>query len=778
MKIKILILNIFLTLGICCSFVSAQENSLESQESERAVRLVEIKGNKAISTQVILSKIKTRKDQNYSSMVASEDLKRLYALGYFSDITIDLEDYQGGVKVIFNVTEKPLIQKVTILGKPRFIKQQKIIESLKSKEGQYFDEALVKEDVENIKRMYQKKGFSEAQIEYKTTYDKENNAIDIEISIKENRRVKIRSIKITGNNSIKAGKIIKVMKTKKALIIFRPGFLDDDVIEEDMERIKSFYRKQGFMDVKANYEVDFDAKKARLYVTVFIEEGRKYYVGTFNIEGNSFIKLQQIKKKITKILPGKVYAQELMQDDIRAIQALYFEKGYIFAQVKELAILNPDTGKIDVTYNITENDVAYVDKVKIRGNIRTKDIVIRRELRIRPGDRFDGEKLKRSKDRLKDLDYFEEINYDIEPPDDLSDPDKRNLIVDVKESKTGEFSLGGGYSSVDKFVGFVEVAQRNFDWRNWPYFTGDGQDLRVRAEFGQVSNELLLSFTEPWLFDYPVSFGFDIFRSVHERSTDIGFGYEEQRTGGDLRLGKRFTDYLSGLTMYRLEQVKISKITSDASSFLLSESGKNTISSMSFSLAHDTRDNTTSPTKGHLVGQSVEIAGGPFGGDKDFTKFITKGSQDFPLWRDSVLEFRLQFGFTSAFGDSDSVPIYERFFVGGSNTVRGYHERSLGPIDPISKDSLGGESMMVGNIEYTYPVIEDMIKAAVFCDIGNAWEKESDFGDSFKSSIGLGLRIKTPIGPIRLDYGFPFDKEPGRGKKTTGRFHWSMSRGF
>jgi outer membrane protein insertion porin family len=597
--------------------------------------------------------------------------------------------------------------------------------------------------------------------------------------------VRIKDIIIRGNKSFPSGRILKLLKTKRAWF-FNAGVLKNEVLEEDMERIKSFYRREGFTDVAVSYEVNPDPKKVYLlYITINITEGKKYLVGSVVIEGNKDIPEKAILSSLSECIPGKVFSTEAMKKDIAGIQGIYFDRGYISAQVQESTVVNPATGRVDITYSIIENQIVYVNKIKVRGNIKTKDVVIRREMRLHPGDRFDGEKLRRSKERLTNLGFFEEVSYDTE---DTREPNKKNLVVDVKESKTGAFSFGGGYSTVDQFVGFVEVEQKNFDWKNWPYFTGAGQDLKVRASIGNLSNGFDLSFTEPWLFDYPVSFGFDLYRRTHDRDTDTGYGYDEKVTGGDLRLGRELSEYLRGDIMYRLDEVDLSNPSTDDNN-LTEEMGKNLISSISPSLTYDSRDNVFDTRKGNLITASFDFAGGPLGGDKNYTKFFARASHYFPMPKGAVLEVRGRVGLAQPYGSTDRIPIYERFFAGGAYTIRGYEERKVGPVtDQGDHDPLGGASMFIGNVEYTYPLFS-FLKVAFFYDVGNVWEKIGDIfsnkdangvenSGGLKSSVGIGLRIRTPIGPIMLDYGIPFDKEPGESDKKSGQFHFSASHGF
>jgi len=798
MRKTILILSaVFLLLGICyCVFAqettkseAEQGNTTPSEQAPAApavknVTAIEVVGNKAISTNVIISKMKTRIGSPYQDNIISDDLKRLYLLGFFSDIKIDTQDYKDGLKVIVKVSERPIIEKISFVGINRItMKDDKLKLQLKSRESQYLDYPSLAEDVHILEKMYEKIGFSQAKITYKVDVNAETNKAKIEFTVDEGQKVRIKNIFIEGNHAFSSGRILKLLKTKRAWF-FNAGVLKDEVIKEDMERIKSFYQREGFTDVTVENEVKQDAKKPYLlYITIKITEGKKYLVGSVTVQGNKDISEKEILSHLSDCIPGKVFSQEAMKKDIMSIQSLYFDRGYISAQVQDTTLVNSATSRVDVTYRIMENQVVYVDKVKIRGNIKTRDVVIRREMRIKPGDRFDGEKLRRSKERLQNLGFFEDVSYDTE---ESTAPDKKNLLVDVKETKTGTFSFGGGYSTVDQFVGFVEIEQKNFDWRNWPYFTGAGQDLRVRASIGNISTGYELSFTEPWMFDYPVSFGFDVYHREHKRDTDVGYGYDEKVTGGDLRLGKDISEYWRTDLMYRLEQIDISNIDSSATSYA-SEVGKNMISSIIPALTYDGRDNVFDPHKGNYFTSSIAAAGGPLGGDKNFWKFSSQVSHYMPLARNSVLEFRGRIGLADPYGSTDTVPIYERFFAGGAYTLRGYDERKVGPVDPTTNDPLGGNSMLIGNIEYTFPIF-DFLKLATFYDVGNVWKKLGDIGSSknssgihsggFKSDVGLGIRIKTPIGPIMLDYGIPLNKQSGESRRKSGRLNFSASHGF
>lgn len=760
---------------LCCA-VSVFAQKEEAQEAEatpsKIVKSVEVTGNKAISTATIMAKLKTRVGQVYFPQAARDDIKRLYETGFFSDISLDLEDVEGGLKVTFKVEERPIIEDITIEGNKTF-RTSALLRKLKSKQGQYMNLAVLKDDLTLIKKEYEKKGQPDVTVDQSVTTDPKTNKTKIAIKINEGRRIKIRRIYVDGNLHFPDGKILGLIKTKRAGW-FNPGYFKEDQFNDDLERIKDFYQKNGYLDAAVDYRLDYDAK-GDIYLRIHVEEGKSYSVGSITFRGNVKATDKELSDSIKACPAGGVFTYDSLKMDVANLQGFYFGKGYIYAQINESAALDSATGKVDITYTITENDIVYVDRILIRGNIKTKDKVIRRELRIKPGERFDGDKLKRTKERLYNLGFFDEINYDTEQG---SAPNNRNLVVDVKEAKTGSFSFGGGYSSIDQFVGFVEIEQKNFDWQNWKTFTGAGQDLKLRGELGSVRENFELSFTEPWMFDHPISFGFDLYSRVHDKDSDVGYGYREKRTGGDLRLGKEFSEYIKGGIIYRLEEVEISDVDTTATSKdLQDEEGKNLISSMEFTLTRDTTDNVFNPSRGLVLSGSYEIAGGPMGGDKKFNKIFGLASQYFPSFGKNVLQLQARAGIVTPYGDQKKVPIYERFFAGGANTIRGYEERTVGPADPVTSDPLGGEALMIFNIEYTFPIVE-FIKGALFIDTGGVWGKVSDFDlGGFKTGIGFGVRIKTPIGPLKLDYGIPLNKQPGKESKE-GRFHFSMSHGF
>ncbi|MFH0731751.1 MAG: outer membrane protein assembly factor BamA [Candidatus Omnitrophota bacterium] len=762
---------IFIIIILIVSFFAAGYSLAQEDEGTDLVTDIKVKGNTTVSVDTILLKIKTGVGRKFVQKQLNEDIKRLYATGFFTDVSVDLEDYDGGVRVIFTVVEKAVIEKIIFEGN-NSIREVHLLKEMETKVDDVFSKRVISADLKKLKAYYHKKGFPLAELDYKLETS-DNNKATVHIIVDEKIEYRIKKIEFKGNSSFKEGELSKGMTTKTSGW-FRSGILDESTLDQDLENIKEFYRGKGFIDAELTKEIEYNKEAKAVFIAINVNEGAKYTVGQISLKGNRIFNNEQIIKE-TGMLKGAPYNPQQLRTDVIKIQTLYYDKGYMNCKVTPDTLFDKNTQSIDIAYDIAEGEIVYVDKVRISGNTKTKDKVIRRELRLYPGDKYEGKKLQRSKERLYNLGFFEEVFFDTEP---TAIADKKDLSVTVKEAKTGEFSFGGGYSSIDRAIGFVQITQKNFDITNFKTFTGAGQDLVLTGTFGSIRRNYELSFTEPWIFDYPLSFGFDLFNRETDRKSSLGYGYDEQHLGGALRLGKEFTDYDRADLKYTLEKVEISDIPTNASSALKDEEGENTISSLGLTLTRDTRDNKFNPASGYLVTSTFTDGGGFLGGDKDFYKATPLVSAYFNfLEKKLVLELMGRLGWADEYDDTVTVPIYERFFAGGANTVRGYKERSIGPRDVNTNDPIGGESMLVGNAELTYTLFKNF-KVATFYDVGNVWPESDDIGTGdFKSGVGVGIRVNTPIGPVKVDYGYPLNKAHPDDKKT-GRFHFSMTRGF
>jgi len=735
---------------------------------------VDVRGAKTIAKETILAKVQVKPGAAYQSNMVSEDIRRLFALGYFTDVKADVESTAEGLRLIFNVIEKPTIRSIQIDGQ-RFLRRQRILQVFAVKEGELYDPRRIKEGIDLLKAEYARKSFPQVEIVSKSEVDEAANQATVYLLIDEGAKTRIRGVLVEGNQAFSDRRIRKLLKTKRRF--WFAAVYNTQVLDEDLERIRVFYRKNGYQDIEVSSSVYRDPSGRGLYVHLKVVEGLQHRVGSLALTGVSLFPEHEILRVIM-LKPGSVYNADALQDDLRLIKQFYGDKGYIHAEVIPDPQLDTASKRVNITYRIQEHEVVAINRVEVKGNLHTKDVVVRRDLRVYPGERFDGAKIRKSIERLYNLGYFEEVNVDTQPTDD---PQKEDLIIKVKEAKTGSFSFGGGFSSVDKLVGLVELEQRNFDIKGFPNFTGAGQDVRFRVEVGTVRRFFDISFTEPWAFGFPVSAGLDLYNRTRLRSRNVGLAFEQEQRGGGLRLGREFFDHLITSLGYQLYRTKVTDIVSEASADLRAEEGVNTISQGSASIAYDARDNRFDPTKGFYAFASADLAGSIFGADRDFYRYQIGASHYLPHFGRFVLESRTKAGWVKAYGDSDEVPIFERFFGGGSGTIRGYEERRVGPRDPSSNDPIGGEATFLATVEEVMTILKNeqgkpILKSSLFFDIGDVWRQTGQFGESVKSGTGIGTRINTPIGPLRLDLGIPLNTIANEKRKA--RFHFNISRSF
>lgn len=742
----------------------------EPVETPNTVTAIEVRGNQIVSTNTILSKLRSREGGPLAQTTINEDLKRLYATGYFQDIKMEAEESHSGYRLVISVVEKPIVRQIVLKGFTLF-KEDKLRKTMKVIEGQILDRKVIKEGVEEIKKLYAGKGYRFVNVKSEVDVNRESKEATVYISIEEGQKYIIRGVSFEGNTAFPEKKLVKMLRTKKrATYLFRRGVFKEDLFNKDLERVSLFYQQEGYLDVKVIPDFKYDEDENSIYILVKVDEGQHYLTGDITITGNALFPQSDIWQEL-EMLPGKTYSQFYLSQDVEAIRAFYHSNGYVDARIIPDVRLNRANGKVDIAYKIQEGDLYFIEKVVVRGNTKTKDIVIRRELRIRPGEKFDGDKIKKSKQRLENLGFFEEITYDTEPSQTATN--RKDLIFRVKEKRTGELSFGGGVSSVDRFVGFAEISQRNFDFLNFPRFTGGGQSLSVRARVGTISQDYSINFVEPYLFNKPISFGADIFNNTRD-STNVDF--EEERRGFGLTLSKRIKDIYSIGTGYTLERVNIDDVSDDAPVAVRDFAGKNTLSRGRIFAGYDTRDNVFNPREGMNASLSAELVGSVLGGDQDF--YIVQGNlaKYFNFFNDHVLETRFRLGAAQEIGDSKSVPIFDRFYAGGLGSVRGFNYRRVGPIE--AGDAVGGRTLAVANFEYTVPIPKlDSFRASIFMDVGNVDQGsyELDFSN-FSTSIGPGIKIKTPIGPVAFYYGFPISNKDT--EDENGRFEFSLSRGF
>jgi len=748
--------------------VSASQTPQEPTPPAKKVVAVEVRGNRIVSTNTILSKIQTKQGLVLKQQTVNEDIKRLYATGFFEDVKLEVEELPEGFKLIAEVDEKPIIKQITLEGFTSF-KEDKLRKTLGVMEGQILDRKAVKKGEEEIRKLYANKGFRFVDLQTAVNVDPQTKEAVITIKVSEGKKFKITKISFAGEKAFKAKQLRKLMKTKEKIWFLFGTFKEGD-FEKDLEKISFFYQKEGYLDVKVSPEFTYDKDKNTIHILIKIEEGPHYVTGEIKFKGNTLFPESELWQQL-EMLPGLTYSQYYIAQDIEKLRQFYSGEGYMEARVVPDVKLNKDSNKVDITYEIQEGDLYFVEKVQIRGNTKTRDKVIRRELRIRPGERFDGKKIEKSKERLENLNYFEEVTYDTEPTDTASN--RKDLIFRVKEKRTGELSFGGGISSVDTFMGFAEISQRNFDILNWPRFTGAGQTLSLRGQIGTVHQEYDLSFVEPYLFNKPISWGTNIFATSQDNKNTL-FG--ERRIGASTTLSRLFKDVLRAGGGYTLEQVKLKDVADNAPVSVTEFEGPDWLSRLRAFTTFDNRDNVFSPNKGRVINLGGDLIGSFLGGDQEYYILRSGYTEYLTIHKKHQLEFQVRLATSQSFGKTSTTPAYDRFFAGGLGTVRGFNYRRVGP--QVDGEAVGGQTMGIANLDYTFPLpYLEAFRGVMFIDAGNVSSDSYnvDFG-GFAVSVGPGIKVKTPIGPLAFYYGLPIANKDT--KDRNGRFEFSLSRSF
>ncbi len=712
---------------------------------------VKVEGNKRIESDAILAVVSTKKGDALDYDQLDKDLRAVYKMGFFKDVKVETRNAPVGKTVVFHVVEKPSIGRIVFKGNKHVSK-----DDLKKEIGislySIYNPYEVKQSVNRLVEYYRKKGYYAVEVRPSVT-PMPNNEVMIKYKIRENEKVYIKKITFNGNKRFSDKKLKQLMTTKEKgwfSWFSKSGVLDKKKLEFDVQRINAFYHNHGFVKARVG-EPHIEYKKGKgLYITIDVYEGPQYKVGKVSIKGELLKGKPELLKKI-KINKEKFFDRETLRTDILKLKDIYRDAGYAYVDVEPRIKENDKTRTVDVTYVVTKGPKVVFERINISGNTVTRDKVIRRELRIAEGDYYSGSALRRSMWNLNRLGYFS--NVDIQTRKG-SRKDTMDLDITVKEKPTGTFSFGVGYSSVDRLMIMAQIAESNF--------MGKGQKLSVSANLGAVSNQFDIKFQEPWLFDRPISGSIDIYKWKREYDE-----YTKDSVGGELGVGfplARIDDFTRGYITYDLDVAKITDVADSAAIEIRDMEGRNTTSSLTFEIRRDTRDRFWNTTRGSVNSLSFEYAGGILGGDVAFNKYWARSAWYFPLWWHTVFMAQGRWGYVTK-RSGGKLPVFQKFRIGGLNTVRGFDYATISPRDPVTGDRIGGEKMMIYNLEYRFPLIKDAgIIGLVFMDMGNVYTKEESysFGD-LKKSVGTGIRWYSPIGPLRLEYGkvlSPKEDEP------------------
>lgn len=726
----------------------------------REFRIVTIapEGNDRIDSGAILRKIETKAGDIYNPAALRRDLKAIFNMGYFNDVQIDVAEGEGGKKVIFRVVEKPVINSVTYSGIDE-LKEDDVKAAANIKEHYILNPAKISEAEQAIVQLYKTKGYYGATVKSEISYPNDQGAV-VKFVIDEGEKIYIKEINFEGNVTFDDDELRDEIETSEKWFLSwltEGGLLDKAKVEQDAQRIIAFYQNHGFLDAKIG-EPRIDQKEEWLYVTFVIDENTRYRVGNVDLSGD-LLKDKSELLPLLSIRKEQYLSRQAIRDDILKLTDYYAESGYAFASVKPITAKSPSGDRIDVTFQISKGNLVYIDRITIKGNTRTRDNVIRRELRISEGGLFNSKSLRDSSQALQRLMYFDEVNVTPEPS---LDPNRMNVIVEVKEKATGTFSIGAGYSSVDQVILMGQISENNF--------LGRGDTLSFSANVSASSNRFNLAYTNPHLNDSALSWGVDLFKT--EREYD---DYTKDSKGGGIRVGYPLIEKWRIYGNYSFTDTDLSDVSEDASYVIRNSVDLHITSAMKASLVRDTRNKRYGASTGSRHVLSVKYAGGPLGGDAEFTKLEGSTGWWFPVI--SKLVFHVQLSAGQVFeNEDDKLPVYERFYLGGLNSVRGFEYAKISPLDAESGERVGGDKMWYTNTEFIFPLLETQgVMGVLFYDTGQVYDDDEDWGnatDNIKQAAGAGIRWLSPMGPLRLVWGYNLDQEDGEDESV-----WDFSIG-
>ncbi len=741
---------------VCCLPLSPAT----ANDQHQNIDVIKIEGNRTIETLTIRNQIKTQAGDELNLKELRQDLVAIYKTGFFRDVKIDVTETGGQLQVTFIVVEKPSIKKIEVTGYDE-VGLDKIMEKMEIKESTVLDDAAIAKSVQQIKKLYEENGYYLAEIEVK----KENISedwVNLLFNIKEGPEVRIEEVSFEGNKAFTDAELRKVIETRDYWFlswITGSGYLNKELLNIDLERLLAYYYDHGYINAQiGSPKIDLSEDKAEMFIKIPLSEGVQYQVGKLEVEGNQLLTNDEVLRGLaTK--GGNVFNSSLLRKDINLITDRYANRGYLLTEVFPLTRTHPEDKLVDLIIKINEGKLTYARRITISGNQNTRDKVIRRQLQFREGDVLTNWAIRRSYQDIMNLGFFESADIQTKPTEVENELD---LDVSLKERLTGALSVGGGWSSVDRLVGNVSVTQGNL--------FGRGQQLRLAGSFGETIQRYDISFTEPWLFDLPLTAGFNLY---YRARSQVDFrDYRIDNRGSQVRLGYPLIERIRGYLSYMYQDVKVYDVTSDAADIIKNREGVTYTSELTLSLVRDTRDNRWRPSRGSRNKVSVEYAGGFIGGDNYYVRYLGESSWHFPIWWKFVLSVRGLIGFQNSF-DGRELPVEELFTIGGDKTVRGFKRDSIGP--RIGNQVIGGNKELVFNVELHFPLF-DPLAGLIFFDTGGAFAEEQPYDlDGMRMGAGVGVRFFTPMGPIRLDWGRKLDRERG---ESPSEWHFAIGTYF
>jgi outer membrane protein insertion porin family len=720
---------------------------------------VQIRGAERIEPDAIKLNVKSKKGEVLRPEQVAEDIKSIYKMGFFEKVEAEVSDTPAGKVLTFVVVENPTIQEVHIAGNKK-IKEKDILAAISTRPYSVVQRNVISEDVQKIIKQYHQKGYFNVDVKYSIDFPKDPRKAVVTFTIDEKGKVFIKSISFTGNKNFSAGKLRSVMETKEKMFVVSwftdRGILQRDILDTDLDRLSIFYHDKGFMDAKVGTP-EITMKDDAFYIQIPVDEGDRYRVSNVEITGDLLENNDRIVKRLQS-QPKEYFGREKLREDMDKISKTYMDQGYAYTTVDPIVKHDKEDQTASIDFDVKKKDIVHIGRVTITGNTKTLDKVIRRELKLAEGDLFSSTRLERSLNNLRKLDFFEDVQID---PTDTEQSDIMNLNVKVKEKLTGTISAGGGFSSDDGLFTSGEITQRNL--------FGSGQYLGLKGYLGQKAQRYVLSFTEPYMFDRPISGGIDLYNWLRQYPD-----FTQDSTGFRLRSGYRFGNYSRLNAFYTFSDALATSVPVDAPPIILQQEGRIITSSLTLAAERDSTDHPFLPTRGMVSVASVQWASPYLGGESNFLKAEVHHGIFIPLFWKLVGYVRGEFGYINILGEDDntSLPLYDRYFLGGINSLRGYKWATVGPYDGTY--IIGGTTYGMATAELLFPLVESIgMRGVFFFDAGNAFLTMSDFSiNAFRTDAGAGIRWNSPLGPLRVEVGYGFQPIQGQ-----NRLQWQFSAG-
>jgi len=737
---------------LCAAFLAIGAGTVAA-DGFRVVA-VEVRGASRVAPDAVRKVMGTQVGQELDLSMVRQDVKAIYRMGYFRDVTFDTEEVPGGYRLTVIVAEVPIVGGVQIEGN-KDVDTADLRAAVTIKERSLFQEEKVKESVNKLIEVCQNKGFIDASVEASVSEDSEG-ALRVTFRVTEGPKLKIERIVVTGSQYHSTKAVRKVMDTsEKGVLSFitDSGTFKKDVLETDVRKIEALYQNSGFLDSKISEPVVGRGKKG-LIVTIRIFEGRQYRVGEVRFSGESGIPEETLRKTV-KLNRGDLFNRDTLLSDLLALTTLVNDEGYAQALVSPGVEKRKEYPVADVTYRFERGTKFRFGKVEISGNTKTLDRVVRRNLDVSDGRTYNATGLKTSKENLTRTSYFKDVKISTAPS---AVPGEMDAKVEVQEGPTGTLSGGLGYSSLDKIFGVVQLSENNLFGRGWK--------ASLNSQFGARRTTFSIDFRDPHFLDSD----FSLLLSAYNTRV-LYTEFERKATGGRAGLGYNLTRFVNASLSLRADATRILPVGTAASQVFLDEFAKGLqhTRSLTFAMNRNTTDKFIDPSRGSVQSGSVEFAGGPLGGDSQFVKYFLNAKAFYPVTATNVFSWNALWAHVVPTVGGGEIPIFERFFLGGPYNIRGFRTRELSPKDPNTGEAIGGNKELVGNLEYLFPLVSEIaFKGVVFFDIGNTWEqgKWPWTGAQLRYAYGAGVRWYSPMGPLRFEWGWNLNPGPGEAKRV------------